>query len=60
MVNMVDIWLSRAMPSKWVLNSKGNFSFIKSEKIGGQNKCIVSCDGGASKEGHPHTGLRVR
>ena len=32
-----------------------DFNFIKSKKNDQVYKCIVSCDGDASKEGYPHT-----
>jgi len=56
---MMNISLGRAMPCRCKLSNNGSFSFIKVKKIGCQNKGIVSCDGGTSKEGHPHTSLSV-
>ena len=44
------------MPCECELATNGTLSLQK-VKIGCQNKGIVSCDGGASTEGHPHANI---
>ena len=55
-MDILDIWLGRAVSrmSGFVLPID---LVYKKQKIGPWFKGIVSCDGGASKEGHPHTSI---